>query len=282
MPHFETDNYSTPFGQWPFLRSTRNVKTKSYMLAAETVPARTIDGHPNQKILNKGTVLALITSGPHTGKVGPFQAAGSAAAEVQTITPGTAGAAPTSGTFTITLFPGVPGTVTTAPIAFNANGATVQAAIRAALATSDDIVVQEYADSITATIAGGSTANLAVTTITFANDSGANVPQATVSVTGLNAGATMTVATGTQGAPGALDGRQTAANIVGICNTFLPWQTIHRDVEVAVIYEAAVVQANCIELNADGVEIALTNSTAAEMFAKKGLNFTFHTASSEI
>lgn len=45
---------------------------------------------------------------------------------------------------------------------------------------------------------------------------------------------------------GATDGRQTGANIVGIVDTFLPWQLNERDVEVAVVYEAAVVQAWCL------------------------------------
>jgi hypothetical protein len=44
----------------------------------------------------------------------------------------------------------------------------------------------------------------------------------------------------------ALDGRQTQANIVGICDTFVPWQLNERDVDVAVVYEAAVVEAWCL------------------------------------
>ncbi len=89
------------------------------------------------------------------------------------------------------------------------------------------------------------------------------------------AGAGITVATSTPGVAGATDGRQTTANIVGICNTFLPWQLMERDVEIAVIYEADVVQANCIELDTAGAEIALTNTTAAEMFGKKNLDIRF-------
>jgi hypothetical protein len=142
--------------------------------------------------------------------------------------------------------------------------------------------VAEYADSITVAVAGGSTANAAVTTVTYGNDSGADVPPLTVDVSNLSANATMTVATSVAGVAGALDGRGDVNNIVGICNTFLPWQLMHRDVEVAVVYEAAVVQANCIELNAAGAEIALTDQTSNALVAKKGLNFTFHTASTEI
>jgi hypothetical protein len=50
----------------------------------------------------------------------------------------------------------------------------------------------------------------------------------------------------------ATDGRQTLANIVGLNRTFLPWQTIERDVEVGVVYECAAVQGWCIELDAAG------------------------------
>lgn len=132
----------TPFGRNEYLRSTRARKTESYTLAASTVTARTIDGVSGQKIMQPGTVLAKITSGADTGKVGPFQ--------------GQAG-----------------------------------------------------------------------TTIT--------------------------------------DGRQTLANIVGICNTFLPWQLMERDVEVAVDYDASAVQAWCKEYDNAGAELVLTNTTAAAM-----------------
>lgn len=66
---------TTPFGRNEFLRSTKEgqFQTESYTLAASTWPARTIDGNPNQKVAQPGTVLAKITSGPEAGKVGPFQ-----------------------------------------------------------------------------------------------------------------------------------------------------------------------------------------------------------------
>jgi hypothetical protein len=273
MPDFRTNPFATPFGRNVFLRSTRGVKTESRTLAHETVPAVTIDGHPGQKVLQPGTVLAKITSGPDIGKVGPFQAAGSGANEVQTITEATA---ITAGTFTVTLFPGEDGTVTTADIAHDATAATVQAAFRAALADSTDEDVAEYADSITVT--GGPVGTTALT-VTYVGAEGRNVPALTVDVTDLTG--TVTVATTTAGVAGATDGRGTLANIVGICNTFLPWQLMERDVEVACIYEAAVVQAKCIELNAAGEEIALSDTTAAQMFGKKALNITFHVGSTE-
>lgn len=43
----------------------------------------------------------------------------------------------------------------------------------------------------------------------------------------------------------ATDGRQTVANIVGFNDTFVPWQLLERDVEVAVVYDAAIVEDWC-------------------------------------
>lgn len=74
---------------------------------------------------------------------------------------------------------------------------------------------------------------------------------------------------------GVTDGRQTLANIVGINATFLPWQLLHRDVEVAVVVEARVVQAWCVEYDAAGLSIALTNTTAAGLVGQKALSILF-------
>lgn len=74
---------------------------------------------------------------------------------------------------------------------------------------------------------------------------------------------------------GATDGRQTLANIVGINDTFLPWQLIERDVEVAAVYEATLVQAWCLEMDAGGLFIVLTNTTAAAMVAQKTMGLQF-------
>jgi hypothetical protein len=147
---------TTPFGKNQFLRSTRGIHIESYTLAAATVPTVTIDGWTGQKILQPGTVLAKITSGPDAGKVGPYQAV--------------------------------------------VNGAT----------------------------------------------------------------------------PLPTDGRQTAANIVGLNRTFLPWQTIERDVEVGAVYDCVAVQGWCIELDALGLPVALTNTTADAMRGTKGLDIKFH------
>lgn len=133
MPLYN-DAYSetSPFGINNFLRSTQDVKTESYTLAASSVPAQTIDGQSNQKVLQPGTVLAEITSAAGTstaddvGKVGPY---------------------------------------------------------------STDTA-------------------------------------------------------------GVTDGRSNPANIVGILRTPVPWQLVYGDMEVAAVYEAAVVQGWCIEYTA--------------------------------
>ncbi|HEY6021690.1 MAG TPA: hypothetical protein VIY48_18030 [Candidatus Paceibacterota bacterium] len=139
---------STPFGRNEFLRSTQDVKVESYTLAASTVPTQTIDGVANQKIVQPGTVMAKITSGGDSGKVGPFQA-------------------------------------------------------------------------------------------------------------------------------NATDGRQTAANIVGLCMTFLPWQTMERDVEIGVVYQATAVQAWCFEYTNATTRIALSDTTADAMRGLKRLQVNF-------
>lgn len=148
----------SPFGIREYLRSTVGLRFEHYTLAASTIRTQTIDGVGGQKIAQRGLVLAKITSGAESGKVGPF-------------------ASPTT-----------------------------------------DVV----------------------------------------------------------------DGRQTVANIVGILETFLPWQLMDRDVEVAVAYSAAAIQAWCLEYTgnlAATTEVALSNTTAAAMFgggaAAKGVSILF-------
>jgi len=70
----------------------------------------------------------------------------------------------------------------------------------------------------------------------------------------------------------ATDGRQTLANIVGLNDTWLPWQLMEHDNEIAVTYEATVVQAWCFERNAAGARITLTNTTIDAMRGTKGLS----------
>jgi len=251
----------TPFGRNVFLRSTRDVKTESRTLAASTVPAETIDGATAQKILQPGTVLAKITSGADSGKVGPFQGGGGVN-EVQRITVDATG-----GTYTIS-FDGE----TTAAIAATATAAAVQAALEATdVFAPGDVVVTGGPGS-----AGGTTPY----TFTFGGQYAYTNVAAFTTTTSLTGGAgTAAVTTITQGeAPGVggpSDGRQDPANIVGLCNTFLPWQLMDRDVEVAVVYECTAVQAWCIELNAAGARVALTDAVAAAMQNKKGLSILF-------
>lgn len=74
---------------------------------------------------------------------------------------------------------------------------------------------------------------------------------------------------------GVTDGRQTLANVVGLNDTFLPWQLLERDVEVAVTYEATAVQGWCTERDAAGVRITLTNTQADGCRGVKGLDIHF-------
>jgi hypothetical protein len=125
------------------------VKYEHYTVAASTVATETIDGVTGQKILQSGEVLAKVTSGGESGKVGPFQA-------------------------------------------------------------------------------------------------------------------------------GVADGRQTLTNIVGLNDTFLPWQLMEHDVEVAAAYECTAVQAWCFERDAAGARVVLTNTTADAMRSTKTLDVMFH------
>lgn len=250
----------TPFGSNNFLRSTKGLRTESYTVAKSSVTSQTIDTVTGQKILPKGLVMAKITSGGDAGKIGPYQG-GTLQDEVQTITvTGT----PTGGTFTLT-FNGE----TTAAIAYNAAASAVQSALLA--------------------LPGVGASDLAVTggpgpgtpwVVTFGgNLAGRDVPMITLAVNSLTGGTspTVTVAQTTQGGPttgAATDGRGDPANIVGINNTFLPWQLTERDVEVAVVVDCLAVQGWCYEYNASGALVALSNATAAAM-RTKGLQINF-------
>lgn len=237
----------TPFGENVWLRSTKLIRTNPYTVARATVPQQVLDGVGGQRALQKGTVMAKITSGPDTGKVGPFQAGGTA--EVQTLTPTTV----TAGTFTLTVVHPITGVSrTTAPIVFNATAAQIQAALEAL----DNVDAGDI-------LAAGGPINTTPVTLTFFGSYIGNPAQLTVSNTGLTG--TIAASTTTPGVAGAADGRQTLGNIVGINNTWVPWQLMERDVEIAVAYEATGVQAWCIELDAAGNSITLTNTTRNQM-----------------
>ena len=246
MAHFTKDPFLlTPFGKNVYLRSTVGIKTESYTLAGATVPAQIIDGVGGQKSIQPGTIMAKITSGPDAGKIGPYQASGTA--EVQTVTPsGTI----SGGTYTLALNGQV-----TSNIAYNATAATIQLALEALNnVVPGDLVVT------------GGPLSAGVVTITFYGNYIGDAPQVAVNTTNLTGSSQAAVAaTGTPGVVGAADGRQTATNIVGILDTFLPWQTMERDVEVAVVYECTAVLGWCFQLNAAGVFITATNATALAM-----------------
>ena len=245
---------STAFGRNEFLRSTQDVKVESYTLSAASVPAAVVDGS-SQKITQPGLVLAKITSGPESGKVGPFRAAGTN--EVQTVTK--AGTW-TSGTYDITVL----GVIATAvPMADTA-------------AQLKTLLVAAGLDTNSVTITGGPL-NTTALVFTFVGtvSGGTNVAAITVDTTNIVGGGTAGVVETTAGVAGATDGRQTLGNLVGLLKTFLPWQLLERDVEVGVVYQATAVQAWCFELNAGGVYVPLTDTTAAAMVAQKRLNINF-------
>lgn len=71
---------------------------------------------------------------------------------------------------------------------------------------------------------------------------------------------------------GVTDGRSVAANIVGVNDTWLPWQLMEHDATVAATYEATVVQAWCTERDATGARVPLSNATIDAMRGVKGLD----------
>ena len=73
----------------------------------------------------------------------------------------------------------------------------------------------------------------------------------------------------------ATDGRQTAANIVGINRTFAPWELNERDVDVAADYTASVVAAWVTIRDASGARIPVTSDVITAMDARTDLNITW-------
>lgn len=259
MPSSSGPTTRTPFGRNVYLRSTEDVKTESRTVAASTIPSETIDTFAGQKILQPGTVLAKITSGADSGKTGPFQG-GLGVNEVQTLT-----RTSTGGTITLTFDGETTGTIAADAVGFTA------AVVKAALEGIASIDVGDVA------VTGSAGGPLSVTFSGPQYDA-TNVPQLVVDNT-LATGGTIVAATATAGAaPGAggpSDGRGDPANIVGLCNTFLPWQLMDRDVEVAVVYECTAVQSWCIEVDAAGARQPLSDATANAMRGGKGLNIMF-------
>jgi len=252
-----------PFGVNEYLRSTQDVKKDSYTFAKGAIPEETIDGVA-QKVLQPGTVLASITSGDDAGKVGVYApgAGGGVAAvdEVQSLT-----RTSTGGTITLAHEGEVTGTIPADAVGFTA--AAVQAALLALpnLNVGDVVVTGAAGGPLTVTF-GGQYADQDVATLTVDNTSATG---GTIVAAQVTAGAAASA-----GAGPATDGRQTAANIVGINDTFLPWQLLERDCEVAVTYEATVRQAWCYEY-ANGVRTALSNITRDAMVDDPSLAILF-------
>lgn len=75
MPHYQAAQFISPFGKRIFLRSTHpEPTTESYTFSsASMTPNQTIDGLAT-RVLQPGTAIAKITSGPEAGSVGLFQA----------------------------------------------------------------------------------------------------------------------------------------------------------------------------------------------------------------
>lgn len=65
----------------------------------------------------------------------------------------------------------------------------------------------------------------------------------------------------------ATDGRQTAANIVGVNDTWLPWTLLERDTEVTAIIGGRLIQTLCAEYDGTSAKIALGNTTRDAIYA---------------
>ena len=241
-----------PFGKNEYRRSDRDLKYESYTVSCESVDTEVIDGTP-LKVCQSGEGMAKITSGPHKGKIGPFQAAG--ADEVQRLAKsGTV----TSGGFKLS-HPDLDGE--TDEFFANSNAAAVQAVVDEWLQGQLD----EDGDQLIITVTGGP---LTTTPLDFAwqDDKGADRAPLEVEVsTAIVGGGTVAITTTTPGGEGATDGRGDTANIVGILDTFLPWELNYRDHHSAVCCEGTVVQGWCFERDASGARIPLTDATRDAM-----------------
>lgn len=248
----------TPFGKNVYLRSTVGCKFESYTFAANSFKSVTIDGVAGQKILQPGTVIAKITAGPDTGKVGVYEPAGTA--EVQLLTPG---GTISGGTWTIT-FNGQ----TTSALAFNANATTITNAL-SALSN-----VGAVGGVITAT---GGPISSGVVTLTFGGSLSGDQPQVTVGTGSLTGAApTLTPSTSVAGVAGSIDGRGTSTNIVGLNDTFLPWQLVEGDHNIAVMYIGTAVAAWCFVYAAGQATSAAPDATQQGfMRSVAGMDVTF-------
>ena len=259
MAHFDQGpNLAAAVGKNVYLRSTKNTEFETYMVARDTVPEVTLATGEIVKVLQPGTVMALITSGENEGKVGPYDAGLTGVFESAAVNVSTA----SGGTFTITV-----NGQTTAAIAYNASAAQVLAALEAlSNVEPGDFTVTKA--STTFTITWQEAGPQTDITANFASLTGGGSPAITI----------------TQGASDdslTADGRQTAANIVGINDTYLPTQLMRRDVEIGVLRHGTCVQDWCIEYDA-GAPVALTNTTADAMRGLRDLDLMFVPVNPEV
>jgi hypothetical protein len=203
--------------------------TQSQRSVTIPIAALTENTHYTAGVIPDGLALAKATSGTYSGKFVPLAARPN---EVQTVTiTGT----PTGGTFTLS-FDGA----TTSGIAYNANAATVQAALEALSSVDAGAVV----------VTGGPGPGTAFT-VTFSGTQfqGTNVPAMTASGASLTGGTSpdVTIATSTGGGSGVTDGSDTLFGFL-----YLP---------VAVPAGATVVHGSAIVhglIKEAGLPIALT------------------------
>lgn len=71
---------------------------------------------------------------------------------------------------------------------------------------------------------------------------------------------------------GATDGRADVANIVGINNSYTPWQLMERDTEVAAVYGASVVTTNVTIRDASGARVPVDAPTVAATDGRNDLS----------
>ena len=71
---------------------------------------------------------------------------------------------------------------------------------------------------------------------------------------------------------GVTDGRQLLANIVGVNETYVPWQLNERDVDIAALWHGTVRFAWCTIRDADGKRIPMTTAVADALYGKRGLD----------
>lgn len=75
---------------------------------------------------------------------------------------------------------------------------------------------------------------------------------------------------------GASDGRGDAANLVGLNDTFLPYQLKDGDHEVAVVYGCVAVKDWCTQLDSSGAVVKITEAVADGLRGGQSLEVKFN------